>query len=195
MFSSPPRKLPGGGSGGGVPAAPQSLRQSRRRLSVVSDNKHIEGLSALGMKETDTARASHEAHPNSYLRFCGVSKKGYAAYNPRKRNQDCILMERHLATGSLLLGVFDGHGEAGDLVSRYFVERLPLALYKNAKFVADPLAALVEEIDRIEQLLLAGEWPWFSSSCSFLFSSLPLLCARMLTCTLPRAACPHRRVH
>lgn len=135
-----------------------SLRQTRRRLSLVSDNKLIEGLSALGIKEVEATRASAQPLPHSYARFCGVSRKGYAAYNPRKRNQDSILMEEHSATGSLLLGVFDGHGEAGDLVSRFFSDRLPLALYKNAKFAADPSAALVEELDRIEQLLLSGAW-------------------------------------
>ena len=141
-----------------APAGATSLRQTRRRLSLVSDNKLIEGLSALGIKEVETTRASAQPLPHSYARFCGVSRKGYAAYNPRKRNQDSILMEEHRATGSLLLGVFDGHGEAGDLVSRFFSDRLPLALYKNAKFAADPSGALVEELDRIEQLLLSGAW-------------------------------------
>jgi hypothetical protein len=40
-----------------------------------------------------------------------VSKKGYAPYNPRKRNQDALTMEEHRPTGTLLFGVFDGHGE------------------------------------------------------------------------------------
>jgi hypothetical protein len=135
--------------------AGQTLRTARRRLSVVSDNKLVEGLSALGIKDFDGAAGS-QAPTNSYKRFYGVTKKGYAPYNPRKRNQDSLMMAEHKDTHSLLVGVFDGHGEAGDLVSRYFTDRLPAALYKNPLFASDPTQALVEELDKIEQLLLTG---------------------------------------
>ena len=171
-----------------------------------------------------------------------MSKKGYAPYNPRKRNQDAIFMEevvgpvkmaRHMATttttkpqqgagaapaggsnssqvssvtatsgsasgstssplaaglGSLNLdpaanaassssstaaagtgsgmryakthvfGVFDGHGEAGDLVSHHFAERLPGLLAAHPKWASDPATALVEQIDALEKQLLAGAY-------------------------------------
>ena len=61
--------------------------------------------------------------------YGGCSKKGYAPYNPRKQNQDSILMELDKATGALLLATLDGHGEAGDKVSQHF----------TCVFVAPPL--------------------------------------------------------
>ncbi len=88
--------------------------------------------------------------------YGGVSKKGYAPYNPRKRNQDSMVMEEHKPTGSILFAVFDGHGEAGDLVSHYFAERVPPRLFASPKFVSDVGGALVDEIDRLEKMLLAG---------------------------------------
>jgi hypothetical protein len=144
--------LPGGGG----------LTHARRRLSVVSNNKLIEGLSALGIKETDNTRTGSSA-ATCYASFFCSSKRGYAPYNPRKRNQDSYILEEHRETKSLLMGVFDGHGEAGDLVSRFFTERLPGALYRNQSWATDPLYAMVEELDRLEQLLLSGALgprPW-----------------------------------
>lgn len=89
--------------------------------------------------------------------FAGFSKKGYAPYNPRKRNQDAMLMEEDKKTGTLLFGVFDGHGEAGDLVSQFFTSRLPSRLFASPKWGPDPAGALVEELDKVERTLLAGE--------------------------------------
>jgi serine/threonine protein phosphatase PrpC len=88
--------------------------------------------------------------------YGGVSKKGYAPYNPRKRNQDSMVMEEHKPTGSLLFAVFDGHGEAGDLVSHYFAERVPPRVFASPKWAGDVGGALVDEIDRLEKMLLAG---------------------------------------
>ena len=52
--------------------------------------------------------------------FFGVCKKGYAPYNPRKQNQDSIIMEEDPKTKCLLFAALDGHGELGDHVSQYF---------------------------------------------------------------------------
>lgn len=50
--------------------------------------------------------------------YAGYSKKGYAPYNPRKRNQDALIMAEDPPTASLFLAVLDGHGEAGDKVAQ-----------------------------------------------------------------------------
>ena len=63
-------------------------------------------------------------------------------------------MEEERTHGTLIFGVFDGHGEAGDLVSHYFTERVAGRLLHNAKFAAEPGAALAEELDRLEKMLL-----------------------------------------
>ncbi len=122
----------------------------------MSDNKLVEGIATLGLggegEETASRMGDHVIKT-----FAGVSKKGYAPYNPRKRNQDSILMEEHKATGTLIFGVFDGHGEAGDLVSHYFTERIPSRLAANPRFASDTGAAMAEDLDRLEKQLLAGE--------------------------------------
>ena len=137
--------------------APKSgLRGTRRRLSVVSDNRLIEGLAALGAAPEDE---SIQARRSEHIVKCyaGLSKKGYAPYNPRKRNQDAIMMVEHAPTNTLFFGVFDGHGEAGDLVSHYFTDRLSERAFAHSKFKTDPNRAVVEEVDKIERSLLAGE--------------------------------------
>ncbi len=141
---------------------PPSPRRSR--LSVCSQNKFIEGIQTLGALAGDEGKDDAAGMAESVVRaYAGVSKKGYAPYNPRKRNQDAILMEEHKPSGSVLFGVFDGHGEAGDLVSHYFTERLGSRLFSNPKFspsspgAGDLGAALAEDVDRLEKSLLAGE--------------------------------------
>jgi hypothetical protein len=124
------------------------------RLSVVSSNKNIEGIATIGAAEAEET-ASHMGE-HVVKAYAGVSKKGYAPYNPRKRNQDALLMEEHKSTGTLVFGVFDGHGEAGDLVSHYFTDRLPPRLFANPHFGSDSGSAMREEVDRLEKQLLAG---------------------------------------
>lgn len=50
--------------------------------------------------------------------YAGFSKKGYAPYNPRKHNQDALIMAEDASTGSLFLAVMDGHGEVGEKVAQ-----------------------------------------------------------------------------
>jgi serine/threonine protein phosphatase PrpC len=154
-----------GSSTGGLTTAPSfinpampkaskaSLRGTRRRLSVVSDNKLIEGIATIGAIDVEdvTAKTSETV----VKAYAGVSKKGYAPYNPRKRNQDALLMEEHKGSGSLIFGVFDGHGEAGDLVSHYFSERMANRLLSNPRWSSSPGSALAEEVHSLESSLLA----------------------------------------
>ena len=60
------------------------LQKTRRRLSVVSDNKLVEGMS--GMSTAEEAELL-EGTSLVVASYAGVSKKGYAPYNPRKKNQ------------------------------------------------------------------------------------------------------------
>ena len=135
---------------------PLSYNHPSRRLSVVSDNKLIEGISSIGAVDSDKSNRKIRAEDECVIRsYAGVSKKGYAPYNPRKRNQDAILMEEDKEHSTLIFGVFDGHGEAGDLVSHYFTERIAQRLEKNVKYSADPGAAMKEELEKIERSLLS----------------------------------------
>ncbi|KAF0720209.1 Aste57867_478 [Aphanomyces stellatus] len=106
------------------------IQMARRRLSVVSDNKLVEGLAAVTTGDAEGVQDG----TSTIGCYAGVSKKGYAPYNPRKKNQDSMVMQFHAASKSLLLGVFDGHGEAGDGVSQYFRAHFPTELFNHAQF-------------------------------------------------------------
>lgn len=137
-----------------------SLRGARRRLSVVSDNKLIEGLATLGLVENEESSTAASEH-TCVQKYAGRSHKGYASYNLKKRNQDALLMEEFRTIPTLVVGVFDGHGEAGDLVSHYFSDRLAAKLVSNSKFKDDKAkdkdlaSAMADEIDRLEKSLLS----------------------------------------
>jgi len=122
----------------------EELQVVRRRLSVVSDNKLVEGMSAVSTTDCDIP----EDGISSIGRYAGVSKKGYAPYNPRKKNQDSMIMKYHAPTKSLLLCVFDGHGEAGDGVSQYFKAQLPDELFNHSGFACT--GDLMKDRERIE---------------------------------------------
>lgn len=108
------------------------IKQIRRRLSVVSDNNLIEGMSNLATDD-DKVQATGSSYVSAYA---GVSKKGYAPYNPRKQNQDRLVMAEDPETGNLLLGVWDGHGEAGHLVSQQFKDRYADAVFNDPDYKA-----------------------------------------------------------
>ena len=85
-----------------------------------------------------------------------MSKKGYAPYNPRKRNQDAILMEEDKEHSTLIFGVFDGHGEDGDLISNFFSAHLPAAIFSSSEFVREPGSVIGRELLACEQNMLKG---------------------------------------
>jgi serine/threonine protein phosphatase PrpC len=118
------------------------MKQQRRRLSVMSDNKLIEGVESMGIDSKDEGKVSAGASPapkapsggfivNSYG---GFSKKGYAPYNPKKKNQDALVMAEDPKTRSLLLAVLDGHGEDGDKVSQNMKSKFANYLFKHPDF-------------------------------------------------------------
>lgn len=109
-----------------------TLGLQRRRLSVVSDNKLVEGMSQVTTNDVDYVEDGSSAVGS----YAGVSKKGYAPYNPRKKNQDAMIIKHDPVTRSLLFCVFDGHGEAGDSVSGFIRDRYPTELFKHPKFAA-----------------------------------------------------------
>lgn len=135
------------GSGGGV-------KQLRRRLSVVSDNKLIEGMSKVST-EDESAEGGSLAFVSGYA---GQSKKGYAPYNPRKQNQDRLVMASDKETGALMVGVWDGHGEAGHLVSQAFKAEYAEAVFSDSAYKKGGEginAALAKHFKTIEKKVLA----------------------------------------
>ena len=68
----------------------------------MSENSLVEGLNKVSLK---IQPSSDVFVVNSYG---GYSKKGYAPYNPKKKNQDVLVMAEDPRTRSLLLSVMDG---------------------------------------------------------------------------------------
>lgn len=143
--------------------AGKPLRQARRRLSVVSDNKLVDGAGAEGKEEGVVLGRSRSV----VTAYAGVSKKGFAPYNTRKKNQDSLIMEEHEETGALFLGALDGHGEAGDLVSQYFRARLPRRVFEHPAFLADPGKAMADALAQVEDEVIDGarHCNWRDASC------------------------------
>lgn len=136
-----------------------NLGLQRRRLSVVSDNKLVEGMSQVTTNDVDYV----EDGTNAIASYAGLSKKGYAPYNPRKKNQDSMIIKHHADTKSLLLCVLDGHGEAGDGVSNFIREKLPAEIFKHEKFActgdlkvdaANIQVAISQSLNTVEKAIL-----------------------------------------
>eukprot|EP01039_Chlorochromonas_danica_P008557 gene8557-9430_t len=131
----------------------EDLKQARRRLSVMSDNKLVEGFDNVNLdaEEDVVANNSNGFIVNSYG---GYSKKGYAPYNPKKKNQDALIMAEDPKTRSLLFCVMDGHGEDGDKVSQSIKSKFANYLFKHKDFATDIKAALSDVIARCEAEVL-----------------------------------------
>ena len=88
--------------------------------------------------------------------YGGYSKKGYAPYNPKKKNQDALVMAEDPKTRSLLLCVLDGHGEDGDKVATYIKSKYSNYLFKHRDFATDIRAAMTDVVGKLEQEVLRG---------------------------------------
>ena len=135
----------------------KDIKQARRRLSVMSDNKLVEGFDSVNLdagEEEVVATNSNGFIVNSYG---GYSKKGYAPYNTKKKNQDALIMAEDPKTRSLLFCVMDGHGEDGDKVSQSIKSKLANYLFKHRDFGTDIKAALTDVVARCETEVLRGK--------------------------------------
>jgi len=134
------------------------LGKTRRRLSVISDNKLIEGVEHAQAEEAEEPEQEDKdaAHGGFIVSsYAGHSKKGYAPYNPRKKNQDALVMLEDPVTKSLVIGVLDGHGECGDIVAQYVRREIESNLFHHPSFGSDIKAALRDTIARGERAVLA----------------------------------------
>jgi len=113
---------------------------------------------------TSSSSSSSAAQPTStgkdavdsfaVISYAGHSKKGYAPYNPRKKNQDALLMMEDAASRSLLLACFDGHGEFGHKISQTFKKEVGARLFEHPAFRTDVRAAITDLVAAVEQELL-----------------------------------------
>ena len=89
--------------------------------------------------------------------YGGYSKKGFAPYNSKKKNQDALIMAEDPKTKSLFLCVMDGHGEEGDKISQNIKSKLANYLFKHKDFATDIKAAIADCVNKCEQELLKGK--------------------------------------
>jgi serine/threonine protein phosphatase PrpC len=144
------------------------FQKMRRRLTVTgssgnsenidgrSDSKDFDAEEAAEVKEP---RASKKKHHQAAVRcavteYSGVSKKGHAPYNPRKKNQDALIMADDPQTNSLILCVLDGHGEHGDGVSQSFRDQLVTEMFNHPAWGTDLKTATADAIAKCERNLL-----------------------------------------
>lgn len=76
-----------------------------------------------------------------------VGAVSWRGRNPQgtKINQDSVVVAEHAPSGSLLVGVFDGHGTNGRVVSQFMREAYPLALFGSSAF-QDALAVVTHSL-------------------------------------------------
>uniref|UniRef100_A0A7S2YJN7 PPM-type phosphatase domain-containing protein n=1 Tax=Entomoneis paludosa TaxID=265537 RepID=A0A7S2YJN7_9STRA len=155
------------------------MERMRRRLTVTGSSgqaEHIDGADAKsddGMdknmeKEKSNNKSKQEKapvyppHQNKYesavrcavTEYSGVSKKGHAPYNPRKKNQDALIMADDPATNTLVLCVLDGHGEHGDGVSQTFRDQLIPEMFNHPTWTTDLKKASADAIAKVERNML-----------------------------------------
>jgi serine/threonine protein phosphatase PrpC len=109
--------------------------------AAAADLPHTAGAAAASAPDADE-QLTRVCVVKSYA---GICEQGYQPHTPGKPNQDSIVMVEHPASDSLMLAVFDGHGDDGHLVSQHFRDIVPAAVFGSAKFntwlpVADNIA-------------------------------------------------------
>jgi len=144
-----------------------TIQKMRRRLTVTGASDTIDGVAKLGLDEKQAAavaaiakmqRDGTVAPPTitkcAVSEYSGVSKKGHAPYNPRKKNQDALIMMEDPSTQTLLLCVLDGHGEHGDGVSYYVRDFLPKEIFTHPDWPTDVKKASREAILKVEDQII-----------------------------------------
>lgn len=132
------------------------ISKLRRRLTVQGDSETLDGgvLTSLKAKASDKAEDHHSDLRCAVTEYSGVSKKGYAPYNPRKKNQDALIMTDDPATNTLILCVLDGHGEHGEGVSAQFRDNLAMEMMSHPVWSTDIKKAVTDAIAKVEHQVI-----------------------------------------
>mmetsp|Transcript_31348 Transcript_31348/g.65995 ORF Transcript_31348/g.65995 Transcript_31348/m.65995 type:complete len:366 (+) Transcript_31348:134-1231(+) len=133
------------------------ISKIRRRLTVQGDSETIDGgaMAAQLKREMNAQTEDHHLHLRcAVTEYSGVSKKGHAPYNPRKKNQDALIMADDPATNTLILCVLDGHGEHGDGVSAQFRDQLAMEMMSHPCWSTDIKKAAADAIAKVEHQVI-----------------------------------------
>jgi hypothetical protein len=133
----------------------KQFQKMRRRLTVTGASSSIDG----GLKqdpsgEITKSSGGKDLKTSVVTEFHGVSKKGHAPYNPRKKNQDSMIMREEPSTNSMIFCTLDGHGEHGDHVSIWFREKLVKEMSNHPAWANNMKLAVADAIAKVEKDLL-----------------------------------------
>lgn len=148
--------------GGVMGAIGKPFQKMRRRLTVTGSTGQAEHIDGIEARSDDGIEAAYPPHQNKYesavrcavTEYSGVSKKGHAPYNPRKKNQDALVMADDPSTNTLILCVLDGHGEHGDGVSQTFRDQLVPEMFNHPTWTTDVKKASADAIAKVERNML-----------------------------------------
>lgn len=135
-----------------------SIMKLRRRLTVTGASETIDGVSKLSVS-TDGRTNQHAIDVHTQVRcaaseYSGMSKKGHAPYNPRKKNQDALIMADDPETNTLILCCLDGHGEHGDAVAGQFRDHLATEMLNHPAWRTDLKKASRDAIMKVENQVI-----------------------------------------
>jgi serine/threonine protein phosphatase PrpC len=145
------------------------FQKMRRRLTVTGSSGQVENIDG----RTESKDYEEEVIPQQQQKvfkqeqqqqfdnnrcavteYSGVSKKGHAPYNPRKKNQDALIMADDPRTNSIVFCVLDGHGEHGDSISQTFRDQLTVEMFNHPSWAGDLKIAAAEAIAKVERNML-----------------------------------------
>lgn len=133
-----------------------ALNKIRRRLTITGASDTIDGVSKLSVSDINQDQPSlHSTTTRCAVKeYAGSSKKGHAPYNPRKENQDALIMSDDPSTNTLILCALDGHGEHGDAVAGAFRDQLAQQMIAHPRWGVDVKTAAAAAIANIEQSVI-----------------------------------------
>jgi serine/threonine protein phosphatase PrpC len=146
------------------------FQKMRRRLTVTGSSgqsENIDGRTESKDYEEDILpqpqkiniskqeeQSKYDNNRCAVTEYSGVSKKGHAPYNPRKKNQDALIMADDPRTNSIVFCVLDGHGEHGDSISQTFRDQLTVEMFNHPSWAGDLKTAAAEAIAKVERNML-----------------------------------------
>lgn len=138
----------------------KQFQKMRRRLTVTGASSTIDGTAKAGVdtsgdvKKYKGSKDQRSKIQSVVTEFHGISKKGHAPYNPRKKNQDSLIMREEPSTNSIIFCTLDGHGEHGDHVSAWFRDKLIKEMSNHPAWTNNLKLAVADSIAKVEKDLL-----------------------------------------
>ncbi|KAK8800704.1 hypothetical protein WA158_000029 [Blastocystis sp. Blastoise] len=133
------------------------VRFLRRKLSVSGTDINLDGFENDDISHDIPNQVIHK-NKHCINEYFGKSQKGYVPYNLKKANQDTLLMKEDLKTGTIILAVFDGHGEHGHCVSESISDTFYRKLINHPLYETNLKEAAVDSLDKAESQCIQNNY-------------------------------------